>query len=123
MIKKTGISLLVIFLLMATYILYSKTVSVQASSETRLRAEVEKNIKEAELIDLTQRLVRIMSDYDEGVAANHKEIANFLADYLRKMGMEVHVIEPEPNYPTVIARLEGSEGTRRNASEGTQADP
>ena len=111
MIKKTGISLLVIFLLMATYILYSKTVSVQASSETRLRAEVEKNIKEAELIDLTQRLVRIMSDYDEGVAANHKEIANFLADYLRKMGMEVNVIEPEPNYPTVIARLEGSEGT------------
>lgn len=109
--KKTGILLLAIFLLMATYILCTKTESPQTNYESHLRQEVEKNIKEADLIDLTQRLVRIRSDYDEGVAANHKEIANFLADYLRDMGMEVHVIEPEPDYPTVIARLKGSEGT------------
>lgn len=77
----------------------------------QLRPDIEKNVKNEELISLTQQLVRIRSDYDEGVVANHEEMAEFLADYLRKLGMEVHVIEPEPGYPTVIARLKGSKGT------------
>jgi len=109
--RKTIFLLVTSFLLMAIFILCSKTEPLPASSEYRLRLDVEANIKEAELLDLTQRLVRIRSDYAEGVVANHNEIANFLAGYLRDLGMEVHVLEPEPNYPTVIAWLKGSEGT------------
>lgn len=109
--RKTFFLLVVSFIFMATFILCSKTEPLPPSSEYQLRPDVEANIKEAELIDLTQRLVRIRSDYDEAIVANHNEIANFLADYLRNMGFEVHVLEPEPNYPTVIARLKGSEGT------------
>jgi succinyl-diaminopimelate desuccinylase len=109
--KNTGFLLAVFFLLAVTFILCSKSESPPPASGYQLRPEVEANIKESELIDLTKQLIRIRSDYDEGVVANHNEIANFLADYLRKLGMEVHVIEPEPNYPTVIGRLKGSEGT------------
>ncbi len=109
--KKTSILLVAFFLLAATFILCSKTDPLPPASGFQLRPEVEANIKEADLIDLTQRMVRIRSDYDEGVAANHKEIANFLAEYLRNLGFEVHILEPEPDYPTVIARLKGSEGT------------
>jgi len=81
-----------------------------ASNSGELRSDVKKNIKEADIISLTQQLVRIRSDYDEGVLANHKEMAKFLGDYLRKLGMEVQIIEPEPNYPTVIGRLKGTTG-------------
>jgi succinyl-diaminopimelate desuccinylase len=42
--------------------------------------------------------------------ANHKEMAAFLEGQLRKLGMEVHVIEPTPNYPTVIGRWRGTTG-------------
>ena len=63
------------------------------------------------LATLAQQLVRIRSDYDEGVLANHREMAAFLARLFREeLGMEVHVVEPTPNYPTVIGRLRGSTG-------------
>jgi acetylornithine deacetylase/succinyl-diaminopimelate desuccinylase-like protein len=84
---------------------------LRASRSGELRPAVKKNIREADVISLTQQLVRIRSDYDEGVVANHREMAIFLGDYLKKLGMEVHVIEPEPNYPTVIGRLKGTTGT------------
>ena len=71
-------------------------------------AEVEKHIREADVLALAQQLVRIRSDYDEGVLANHKEMANFLAGRLRDLGMETQVFEPTPNYPTVIGRLKGT---------------
>lgn len=88
------------------------------SAAAELKPEVKKRITEADVAALTQKLVRIRSDYDEGVVANHKEMANFLADYLRKLGMEVHVIEPEPNYPTVIGRLKGSKGKPQLGIQG-----
>jgi succinyl-diaminopimelate desuccinylase len=70
--------------------------------------DVTRFITEAELTPLAQKMVQIRSDYDEGVLANHKEMAAFLGDELRKLGMQVHIIEPEPNYPTVIGRLPGT---------------
>src|SRR4030043_477063 len=79
-------------------------------SAAEMKPDVKKRITEADVAALTSQLVRIRSDYDEGVAANHKELAAFLGDYLRKLGMEVHVIEPEPGYPTVIGRLKGAKG-------------
>jgi len=84
-----------------------------ALSAAELKPDIRKRITEADVAALTSKLVRIRSDYDEGVVANHKEMADFLADYLRKLGMEVHVIEPEPNYPTVIGRLKGTKGKRQ----------
>jgi succinyl-diaminopimelate desuccinylase len=71
---------------------------------------IEQRITEAEVQTLAQELVRIRSDYDEGVLANHKEMADFLAGRLRALGMDVHVFEPTPNYPTVIGRLKGTAG-------------
>ena len=67
-------------------------------------------IKQADLVALCQKLVQIRSDYDEGVIANHKEMATFLGSQLRALGFTVDIIEPEPNYPTVIGRLRGSGG-------------
>lgn len=64
------------------------------------------------VIELTRTLVRIPSDYSEGTVANHKEIARFLADELKTLGLEVHVVEPTPGYPLVIGRLRGTGGGR-----------
>lgn len=65
-------------------------------------------IKQAELVSLAQKMVQIRSDYDEGVLANHKQMAQFLGAELKKLGMVVNIIEPTPNYPTVIGRLKGN---------------
>ena len=62
------------------------------------------------LVDLTQALVRIRSDYSEGKVANHDEIAAFLAKELRDLGMTVSVLEPTPHYPIVVGRLKGRTG-------------
>ena len=68
-----------------------------------------KFIKDDDVATLCQKLVRIRSDYDEGVLANHREMAQFLGGELRALGFDVNIIEPEPNYPTVIGRLRGTE--------------
>ncbi|MBE3143188.1 MAG: M20/M25/M40 family metallo-hydrolase [Planctomycetes bacterium] len=107
--KKRFVGFAVIIFLFISFA-FLRLISLSAGSSTpELSPEVEKRITENDIASLTQQLVRIRSDYDEGVAANHNEMAAFLADYLRKLGMEVHVIEPEPNYPTVIGRLKGTE--------------
>lgn len=72
--------------------------------------EVLQRIDKDEVVELTRSLVKIRSDYSEGTFANHNEIADFLADKLRDLGMDVHVLEPEPHYPIVIGRLKGSSG-------------
>lgn len=102
---------LVVFLTLLVYLATIRFPLLSAASSiVELRPDVKKRITEADAAALTSQLVRIRSDYDEGIVANHKEMANFLADYLRKLGMEVHVIEPQPNYPTVIGRLKGTKG-------------
>ena len=77
-------------------------------AEAQLPSSVSERIRRDELVSLTQRLVSIRSDYDEGVLANHGEMAVFLADYLRELGMEVDVAEPTPGFPTVVGRLRGA---------------
>jgi hypothetical protein len=64
-----------------------------------LRSDVKKRITEADVATLTSQLVRIRSDYDEGVAANHKEMAAFLADYLRKRAWKSRLSSPNPIIP------------------------
>jgi acetylornithine deacetylase/succinyl-diaminopimelate desuccinylase-like protein len=72
--------------------------------------EVLKRIDRDDLVRLTTTLVKIPSDYSEGLVANHKEIATFLEAELRKLGLDVTVVEPEPNYPLVVGRMKGSGG-------------
>ncbi len=83
-------------------------IAAQGNGPAPPAADVKSAIKEAELVALTQKMVRIRSDYDEGVLANHKEMATFLGGELKKLGMKVDIIEPTPNYPTVIGRLKGT---------------
>src|SRR5262245_38296103 len=66
-------------------------------------------IDREELVTLTQRLVRIPSQYIEGELVQHAEIAADLADYMRGIGLDVTVEEPLPDYPVVI----GSTGPAR----------
>ena len=87
------------------------SVSVTSLAVTAQNRETIKNyIKQAELVALCQKLVTIRSDYDEGVTANHKEMAAFLGGQLKTLGFTVNIEEPEPNYPTVIGRLRGTGG-------------
>lgn len=67
-------------------------------------------IREADLAALCQQLVRVRSDYDEGVVANHREMAQVLAGRLRDLGFQTQVAGPNPDYPTVVGRLRGSGG-------------
>ena len=56
-----------------------------------------------EVISLTQKLVRIPSVYRPGVeGGNEEKVAYFVADYLRSIGIEVHIEEVEPGRPNVI---------------------
>lgn len=116
--KKISIILAIMFIIVIVIVGLKSEPVLNFSNDPELKPAVKKNIKLEDIISLTQRLVRIRSDYDEGVVANHKELANFLADYMRKLGMEVHVIEPEPNYPTVIGRLKGTKGKPQLGFQG-----
>ncbi|MDF2681050.1 MAG: peptidase [Brevibacillus sp.] len=61
-------------------------------------------VDEQEVVRLTQELVRIDSVYrPEQPGANEERVALFVADYLRKMGMQVFYEEVVPGRPNVIA--------------------
>ncbi|WP_288008461.1 M20 family metallopeptidase [Kyrpidia sp.] len=65
-------------------------------------------IDQDELIRLTQALVRIPSVYRPGEpGGTEAEVALFIADYLRKLGVEVFVEEAAPGRPNVIGRIRG----------------
>ncbi|MGH9348181.1 MAG: hypothetical protein ACRD26_13060 [Vicinamibacterales bacterium] len=49
----------------------------QGAARSQARQDIASHIKEADLVALAQRMVRIRSDYDEGVLANHKDMAAF----------------------------------------------
>ena len=90
--------------------LFAASTEVGRGAQPAGATDVEKHIKEADVLALAQQLVRIRSDYDEGVLANHKEMATFLEGKLKQLGMQASVFEPTPNYPTVVGRLKGTTG-------------
>ncbi|MEB1808325.1 MAG: M20 family metallopeptidase [Bacillaceae bacterium] len=60
-----------------------------------------------EVIELTQKLVQIPSVYRPGIeGGNEEKVALFVADYLTKLGIEVHVEEVEPGRPNVIGIID-----------------
>lgn len=67
-------------------------------------------INEERLLQLTQRLIQINSEYSEGIVCNHHEIADFLFEYSKEIGLEVVKVEPEIDYPIIMAKLPGKTG-------------
>lgn len=82
-----------------------------------------------ELVSFTQQLIRIKSVFDPEVpGANEEKVAIFVADYLKKLGLEVHLDEAAPGRPNVIAYLNGSKPGKTLLMEGhtdvvTAGDP
>jgi len=66
-----------------------------------------REIKEDELVRLTQDLIRFPSVRNQETGGNEKEVAHFLAHLLEEMGLDVVVEEVEPNSPNVLGVLQG----------------
>ncbi|WP_347548605.1 M20 family metallopeptidase [Pseudalkalibacillus hwajinpoensis] len=60
-----------------------------------------------EVVALTQELVRIPSVYRPDTKdGNEQRVAEYVADYMKQMGLEVHIEEVEPGRPNVIGILD-----------------
>jgi succinyl-diaminopimelate desuccinylase len=68
-----------------------------------------RQIRQEEVIQLTQDLIRIPSVRGNKTGGNEKEVALFLARLIEEMGLDVIVEEVEPNSPNVIGALQGEE--------------
>jgi succinyl-diaminopimelate desuccinylase len=64
-------------------------------------------IKEEELIQLTQDLIRIPSVRRSDTGGNEKEVAHYVARLMEEMGLDVVIEDVEPNSPNVIGVLQG----------------
>jgi len=75
-------------------------------------AVVTSKVDRHRIAETTSQLVRINSEYEYGVTHNHKETAEFLANELRHLGLDVTVVTTSPEFPVVIGRLRGTGGGR-----------
>jgi acetylornithine deacetylase len=68
----------------------------------------------AHVAELTKQLVAIDSVNPDLVpgARGESALAEFVADWLRRTGLEVELVEPAPGRPSVVATLRGSGGGR-----------
>ncbi len=70
------------------------------------------------VVDLTQKMVRIDSVFrDDGVGTEQK-VAEFVAEYLRKIGIETHVEEVVPGRPNVIGIIDSGKPGKTLLFEG-----
>ncbi len=77
------------------------------------------NVNEQELVKFTQDILRIKSVYDpEKEGYNEEKVAKFIANYLKELGLEVHVQEVVEGRPNVIGILRGKEEGKRILFEG-----
>lgn len=60
-----------------------------------------------QLIRLTQALVRIPSQYVDGVMAQHDQVTSFLAEHMQSIGLDVSVVEGVPGFPVVVGATPG----------------
>ncbi len=76
-------------------------------------------VNEKELVDFTQKILRINSVYDPNKEGHTEEkVAYFIADYLKELGIEVHIEEAAPGRPNVIGIIEGKEKGKTLLFEG-----
>lgn len=72
-----------------------------------------------EVVELTKNLVKIPSVYRPGIeGGNEENVAHFTADYLRRLGIEVHVEEVEPGRPNVIGIVDSGRPGKTLLFEG-----
>ncbi len=65
-------------------------------------------VAEDELVQFTRDIIQIDSVYDPNKEGHNEEkVAHFIADYLKKLGLEVHIDEVVPGRPNVIGILKG----------------
>lgn len=82
-----------------------------------------------DVIRLTQQLVRIPSVYRPGQPdGNEAQVARFIYEFLREMGLEVHLEEVQPGRPNVIGILDSGQAGKTLLFEGhtdvvTEGDP
>lgn len=70
--------------------------------------EVLAKIREEEVVGLLRDLIRIPSVFvPDKPGSNEERVAHYVAEYLQKMGLEVHVEEAAPGRPNVIGILKG----------------
>ncbi len=81
--------------------------------------ETRKSRDKERVLSLTQDLVRIPSVYRPGVeGGNEEKAALYVAAYLKKLGIEVHVEEVEPGRPNVIGVVDSGKPGRMLLFEG-----
>ncbi|MBT2688221.1 M20 family metallopeptidase [Bacillus sp. ISL-47] len=72
-----------------------------------------------EVVELTKNLVKIPSVYRPGVeGGNEEKVAQFTADYLKGLGIEVHIEEVEPGRPNVIGIVDSGRPGKTLLFEG-----
>lgn len=77
------------------------------------------NVNEQELVEFTQDILRINSVYaPDKQGYNEEKVANFIANYLKNLGLEVHVQEVAKGRPNVIGILKGKEEGKTLLFEG-----
>lgn len=67
-------------------------------------------VRQQDVVRLAQDLVRIPSQYIEDGLVQHREIADFLAEHMRGIGLDVEVAEEIENYPVVVGTTPGGAG-------------
>ena len=70
-----------------------------------LNSDIKSKIKEEEITNLAQELIKIPSDETAG----EKEVCEYLESYLKSLGMKVRLQEVLPNRPNIIAEVIGDE--------------
>ena len=76
-------------------------------------------VNEEELVRFTQELIRTNSVYDPAKEGfNEEKVANFIANYLKKLGLEVHVQAVVKGRPNVIGILKGKKEGKTILFEG-----
>lgn len=82
-------------------------------------SKVIESVATGELVKFTQDILRINSVYDpEKEGFNEEKVAHFIANYLKEMGLEVHIDEVVPGRPNVIGILKGKEDGKTLFYEG-----
>ena len=70
-----------------------------------LNSDIKSKIKEEEITNLAQELIKIPSDETAG----EKEVCEYLESYLKSLGMKVLLQKVLPNRPNIIAEVIGDE--------------
>ena len=70
-----------------------------------MNSDIKSKIKEEEITNLAQELIKIPSDETAG----EKEVCEYLESYLKSLGMKVRLQKVLPNRPNIIAEVIGDE--------------